>query len=265
MDRPAVRTGASPPLRTDLDAVLVVPLTGGGEVNGVLTAARKTGRAAFTGDDLEMAAGFAGQAALAIELADARAEQQRNELYDERDRIAAELHSEVVQRLYGIGLSLQTTAGAARSEVVARRIRTAITDLDAVIAQIRETVFELDDVLFRRRVSVHDRVLEALAESGLTTSTEFSGKLDGLSPPELADELLTAVRAGLPLIARHTGAGSVRVSVHSGAERLTLTLAHDGGALGPAEPQWAEFAEPVVRRGGVSETRASELVWWVPR
>ncbi|MGW5740477.1 GAF domain-containing protein [Amycolatopsis sp. NPDC003861] len=258
------RTGSPSPLRTDLDAVLVVPLTAGGEVNGVLTAARKTGRAGFTGDDLEMAAGFAGQASLAIELADARAEQQRNELYDERDRIAAELHSDVVQRLYGIGLSLQTTAGAARSEVVARRVRTAITDIDAVITQVRETVFQLDDVLPRRAASVHDRVLEALADIELTTSTEFSGKLDGLSS-ELADELLTVVRAGLALIARHTGAGSVRVSVHSGAERLTLTLAHDGSPIDPGESGWAEFAGPGARRGGVPESRSGELVWWVPR
>ncbi|MEU5266721.1 GAF domain-containing protein [Amycolatopsis sp. NPDC021455] len=255
------RTAGPSPLRTDLDAVLVVPLTGGGEVNGVLTAARKTGRAGFTGDDLEMAAGFAGQASLAIELADARAEQQRNELYDERDRIAAELHSQVVQKLYGIGLSLQTTAGAARSEVVARRVREAITDIDAVITQVRETVFQLDDVLPRRAASVHDRVLEVLADLGLTTSTEFSGKLDGLSP-ELADELLAALRAGLTLIARHTGAGSVRVSVRSGTERLTLSLTHDGS---PAEHGPAELTETAAPQGGAWEVRASELVWWVPR
>ncbi|MGK3206810.1 hypothetical protein [Amycolatopsis sp. MEPSY49] len=82
----------------------------------------------------------------------------------------------------GIGLSLHTTAGAARSEVVARRFRTAITDIDGLIAQIRETVFELDDVLPRGAASIHARVLEALAESGLITSTEFSGKLEGLLP-----------------------------------------------------------------------------------
>lgn len=254
------RTPGPSPLRTDLDAVLVVPLTGGGEVNGVLTAARKTGRAGFTGDDLEMAAGFAGQASVAIELADARAEQQRNELYDERDRIAAELHREVVQRLYGIGLSLQTTAGVARSEVVARRVRTAITDIDAVITQVRETVFQLDDVLPRRSASIHDRVLEALADLGLTTSTEFAGKLDGLSP-ELADDLLAALRAGLALIAGGTGAGSVRVAVRSGVDRLTLTLVHDGSpvAHGPAG-----LTETAARRGGAWEARASELLWWVP-
>lgn len=261
------RSAGPPPLRTDLDAVLAVPLTGGGEVNGVLTAARKTGRAGFTGDDLEMAAGFASQAAVAIELADARAEQQRNELYDERDRIAAELHSEVVQKLYGIGLSLQTTAGAARSEVVARRVRTAITGIDAVITQVRETVFQLDDVLPRRAASIHDRVLEALAELGgelgLTTSTEFSGKLDSLSPPELADELLTALRAGLTLIAGHAGAGSIRMSVRSAEEKLVLSLTHDGGALDPAEPGLARLTEPAASGGGAWEVRASELVWRV--
>jgi GAF domain-containing protein len=258
------------PLRIDLDAVLVVPLTGAGEVSGVLTAARKIGRPGFTGDDLEMAAAFAGQASVAIELADARAEQQRNELYDERDRIAAELHSDVVQRLYAIGLSLQTTAGAARSEVVARRVRTAIADLDAVITQVRETVFRLEDVLPRPTASVHDRVLEVLSEVGeelrLTASTEFSGKLDTIEPEELADELITALREGLRLIARHTGAGSVRVAVRSGAERLSVVLAHDGSGMLDRTPEaeLARLVEPARRRGGVSEVHEGDLSWWVP-
>lgn len=269
IDRQA-RLAAPAPLRADLDAVLMVPLTGAGQVNGVLTAARRIGRPGFTADDLEMAAGFASQASVAIELADARAEQQRSELYDERDRIAAELHSQIVQRLYAIGLSLQTAAGVARSEVVASRVRTAITDLDAVITQIRETVFQLDDVLTRPATAVHDRVLEVLTEAGtelgLTTSTEFSGKLDAIEPVELADELVTALREGLRLIARHTGAGSVRVAVQSGAERLSVVIAHDGGSTLSAlsDAGAARIAEAALRRGGVSEVGDSELTWWVP-
>ena len=257
------------PLRTDLDAVLAVPLTGAGQVNGVLTAARKTGRPGFTPDDLEMAAGFAGQASVAIELADARAEQQVNELYDERDRIAAGLHSEVVRRLYAIGLTLQTTAGAARSEGVARRVRSAIADLDQVIAQIRETVFQLDDVLPRSTGTVRDRVLEVLSEAGaelgITASTEFSGKFDVIESQELADELVAALREGLRVIARHTGAGAVDVSVRSGAERLTVVLAHDGAPLvGTSETEMTWLVDLAGRRGGVSEVRERELTWWVP-
>ena len=268
IDRQA-RSDAADPLRADLDAVLVVPLTAAGQVNGVLTAARKIGRPGITSDDLEMAAGFASQASVAIELADARAEQQRNELYDERDRIAAELHSDGVQRLYASGLSLQTTAGAARSEVVARRVRTAIADLDAVITRIRDTVFELDDVLPRTSASVHDRVLEVLsevgAEYGLTASTEFSGKLDAIASEDLADELVTALREGLSLVGRHAGAGSVQVAVRSGEERLSVVLVHDGTPLGaPPEEELARISELARRRGGVSEIRERELVWWVP-
>ncbi|MEV6874625.1 hypothetical protein [Amycolatopsis sp. NPDC051128] len=154
--------------------------------------------------------------------------------------------------------------------MVGRRIRTAIADLDTVITQIRETVFQLDEVLPRRAGSLHDRVLEVLsevgAELGLTASTEFSGKLDAIQPEELADELITALREGLRLIARHTGAGSVQVAVRSGAERLSVVLAHDGsGTLDRTpEDELARLAEPARRRGGVSEVQESELSWWVP-
>ena len=53
---------------------------------------------------------FANQASVAIELADARAEQQRAALLDDRDRIAADLHDHVIQRLFAAGLSLQSVA-----------------------------------------------------------------------------------------------------------------------------------------------------------
>jgi GAF domain-containing protein len=53
----------------DVGPVLVVPLVGSGRVHGVLSTVRVVGRPAFTSDEVEMAAGFANQAALAIELA----------------------------------------------------------------------------------------------------------------------------------------------------------------------------------------------------
>ena len=94
----------------DVGPVLVVPLTGAQKVIGVLSVARLTGRAAFTADELDMAAGFANQASIAIELADARTEQQRCVMDEERDRIAADLHDHVIQRLFAIGLALQSIA-----------------------------------------------------------------------------------------------------------------------------------------------------------
>ena len=70
----------------DLGPVLAVPLLGSTQVRGVLWAGRRGGQPAFGPEELDMAAGFANQAALAIELAEARAEQQRIAMLDERDR-----------------------------------------------------------------------------------------------------------------------------------------------------------------------------------
>jgi GAF domain-containing protein len=108
-DEPGLASIASGAL--EVGPVLVVPLCGSTMVHGVLSLARIHGRAAFTPDDLEMAAGFANQAAVAIELAAARVEQQRTAMLDERERIAADLHDHVIQRLFATGLSLQALAG----------------------------------------------------------------------------------------------------------------------------------------------------------
>jgi hypothetical protein len=70
---------------------LAVPLAGSGTVRAVLCAGQAPGRPPFAATDVEMAGGFAIQAAVAIELAEARSEQQRAVLLDERERIAADL------------------------------------------------------------------------------------------------------------------------------------------------------------------------------
>ena len=127
----------------DVGPVLVVPLGGSTRVHGVLSLARTRGRTAFTPDDLELAAGFANQAAIAIELAEARVEQHRAATLDERERIAADLHDHVIQRLFATGLSLQVLAGTLRPGRARQRIQTTIGDLDATIAQIRTSIFAL--------------------------------------------------------------------------------------------------------------------------
>ncbi|MFJ1767951.1 GAF domain-containing protein [Amycolatopsis sp. NPDC088138] len=262
--------GAPIPLRTDLDAMLAVPLTGAGRVNGVLTASRKIGRPGFTAEDLELAAGFIDQASMAVELADARVEQQHAELYDERSRVAVELHSHVVQRLYAIGLSLQTTADAIRPEKTAGRVREAIADLGAVVTRIRETAFLLDDLLPHPASAVHDRLREVLfevcAEWGLTAAIEFVGHADVIVPDKLTDALADALREGLRLIARHTGAAAVRLEIQPCEDQLSVLLGHDGSAELTMLPdtELAEFAEPLLRRGGTSEVGETALNWWMP-
>ncbi len=264
LERPA-RSGPN------LDAVLVVPLTGAGQINGVLTAARKIGRPGSPATTSRWRPGSPARRRWSIELADARAEQQRNELYDERDRIAAELHSRrgpAAVRDRACPCSRPRAWRAPRSW--RSRLRTTIVELDGVITQIHDTVFRLDDVLRRPDKTVRDRVLEVLtdlgSELGFATSTQFSGKLDVLESDELADDLVAALREGLKFVAQHAEASSVRVEVESDTERLSVVLACDGpGVLEQAiSAELVTLTERAERHGGAAEVTATRLRWSVP-
>ncbi|WP_159396478.1 GAF domain-containing protein [Amycolatopsis sp. AA4] len=254
-------------LSLNLDSVMLVPLAGNGTVAGVLTVSRLAGRPAFTADDLEIAAWFADQAAVALELAKARAEREDAALHDERDRIAARLHSEILNRLYATGLSLQTTAGLAKSAVVAARLRETIADLDDVINHVQQTVFRLDDVLPPAPEPIRDQVLRVLAEAreelGLAVSTQLTGKLD----PVPSDVVVPLLADALRLIARHTSADAVEVEIHAEPARTTVTVRYegDGDVAVSAAAGLAALAEQASRRGGtLTVAGGSRLSWSVP-
>jgi two-component system, NarL family, sensor histidine kinase DevS len=59
-----------------------------------------------------------------------------------RDRTARELDNEVAQRIFAIGLTLQSAAAIAVDPLVRDRIDQAISDAEAVIQLIRDTVFD---------------------------------------------------------------------------------------------------------------------------
>ncbi|HEX5940374.1 MAG TPA: GAF domain-containing protein, partial [Dehalococcoidia bacterium] len=101
---------------------MALPLRGETGPRGAIVAGRIMPHAAFTEADLDMAETFAGQAAIALELSDARANQQRLGVLEDRDRIASDLHDHVIQRLFAAGLSLQGLASTANDEVLEQRL-----------------------------------------------------------------------------------------------------------------------------------------------
>ena len=90
-----------------------------------------------------MAAAFADQATLALELADARSDQQHLATVEDRDRIARDLHDHVVQQIYAIGLNLASLAGTIGPARHADRLNQRVEDIDTVIRQIRTSIFHL--------------------------------------------------------------------------------------------------------------------------
>jgi two-component system, NarL family, sensor histidine kinase DevS len=233
-ERPAL--GAGP--------VIAVPLLGSGGPRGVLAAIRERTRTGFTDTDLDMARSFANHAAIAIELAEARAEQQRAVMLDERDRIAADLHDQVIQRLFSAGLSLQSVAMGLGPGRAMDRILATVGELDATISQIRTTIFELHD---RRtsapgglRARLVDVATEAAQALGFDPAVRFDGPVDTL-PSETAEDLVAVLREALSNVARHARARSASVELAVGPEQVTLCV-HDDGIGITATPRASGLA-----------------------
>lgn len=125
----------------DIGPVLVAPLTGSDRTRGVLALARTAGRHPFQPEDLQLAAAFANQASIALEVSEARLERERSALLDERDRIAADLHERVVQRLFGAGLTLHGVASRSADKAVADGVAAVVHELDDAITELRTSIF----------------------------------------------------------------------------------------------------------------------------
>jgi signal transduction histidine kinase len=215
----------------DAGPIMVVPLRGSGRVHGVLNLVRLRGRAAFSAEDVDLATGFANQVAVALELAQARADQQRAALLDERERIAADLHDHVIQRLFAAGLSLQALAATLGPGRATDRVMSTVGDLDATISQIRTAIFQLQQTSQTTARTLRARVLDLVGELatalGFDPAVRFSGLLDTL-PDRLSDDLLAVVREALSNIARHAQAHTAEIDLTAHDNRVTLIVRDDG-------------------------------------
>jgi GAF domain-containing protein len=113
-----------------LGPAMAMPLMTAGLAQGVLLVARMQRDRRFAATDIEMAADFAGQASVAIELEAARADRQRMVVLEDRGRIARDLHDHVIQQLFGTGLELQSIAGSLPMGPASDRIVQSVSNLD---------------------------------------------------------------------------------------------------------------------------------------
>jgi signal transduction histidine kinase len=259
----------------ELGPVLAVPLIGSREVHGVLCVARRLGRNAFTAEDLEMAGGFANHAALAIELAEARAEQQRAALFGDRERIAADLHDHVIQRLFAAGLSLQALVGPLGPGPLGDRLLAAIRSLDETILQIRSSIFQLQQESRVADTGVRARLLGVLADLtpalGFEPAIRFSGGLEGTVSDDLLEDVLGVVREALTNVARHAAAQTAEASVAASAGRLAVEITDDGRGIGERSRTsgLGNLQRRAAARGGTCTVEprlpsGTRLAWTVP-
>jgi signal transduction histidine kinase len=213
--------------------VMALPLRGETGPRGAIVSGRTVPQPPFTDADLDMAETFAGQAAVALELSDARADQQRLGVLEDRDRIARDLHDHVIQRLFATGLSLQSIAATVDEEAVARRLTRTVEELDHTIRQIRTTIFALQEESSRSLRGTALIVAEQLAPLlPARPEVQLAGPLDTIADEAIIADVEAVLRESLTNVAKHAQATQIRVYVQADNARLTLTVIDNGIRLG---------------------------------
>jgi signal transduction histidine kinase len=213
--------------------IVIVPLRTGEGVVGVLSLAwRPENDASFHDLDVELPQRFAEQAALALDVARTRMDQQKLLLFEDRDRIGRDLHDLVIQRLFAVGLTLQNSARMVEKSPASGRIMKAVADIDATIQDIRQTIFALSapenaNDLRARIAEVVDRTTET---AGFRPDVKVNGPINSAASSDTADNLMAVLGEALSNTARHGQASAVSVVVNVG-ELLELTVTDDGRGL----------------------------------
>lgn len=194
-------------------------------------------------------------------------------LQEDRQRIAADLHDLVIQRIFAAGMSLQSVTNLIDSPVAKDRVSAVIDELDETIRAIRAAIFSIGNRADLRSLTNHlDTVVhERSRHLAFTPDLVIVGSVDDL-PDFVADQLVATLTEAVSNVVRHAGAteATIRITRTDGDLRLVVS---DNGRGIDAKPK---------PRGGLSnlmwraaelggscsvapcEPSGTELVWQVP-
>ncbi|MFE2478170.1 GAF domain-containing protein [Streptomyces sp. NPDC059389] len=215
---------------------MMLPLQSGGQLIGTLALPRARGGRPYDAVDRLLASQFASQAALALVLADAQHDREQLAIYEDRDRIARDLHDLVVQRLFATEMMLESTkkrsAAAPSGDTVGDELGRAVDELDSTIQEVRTAIFALQQPPSDAPTSVRGRILRetggAAVLLGFQPSVHFAGAVDALLTEPVAGDLLSALRGALAAAHRRSQVTSITVAVDAAPARVRLTVTDDG-------------------------------------
>ncbi|MET8945791.1 ATP-binding protein, partial [Streptomyces sp. NPDC004542] len=248
---------------------------GAGDGRGVLLLAREAGRPLFSETETVFLQGFAAQAAIAMELAERRADAEQIAVLQDRDRIGRDLHDLAIQRLFATGMTLQSAGRLIEHPEASERVLRAVDDLDETIKIIRSTIFGLRTREGSAGSGLRARVVHAVGEAapllGFTPSVRMEGLVDTEVPAETADHVVAVLSEALTNIARHAHADRAQVALSTDGHQVTLRVSDNGVGI-PRQGRRSglrNMAERAEQLGGRLEVSCPDgggalLTWRVP-
>ncbi len=239
-----------------MTSFLGVPVRIRDQVFGNLYLTEKVGGTDFTDQDESIVVALAAAAGVAIEnarlyeeTARARDDQQRLAVYEDRDRIGRDLHDLVIQRLFAVGLGLESVARRSADPDVVVRLEQAVDDLDGTIKDIRRTIFALGSMaeatdLQTEVIRIVDR---AAATLKFKPTLSIEGPVRSVVSPEVAPDMLAVLGEALSNASKHANASAVDVKVAVG-EDVVISVSDNGRGMADD-----------VRESGLGNMRARAL------
>ena len=283
-------------------AALYVPLLARSHAIGVLLLLRLPGKPEFNPEVLAMAEQVATQAALALEIADAKHAADIATLLDERAKIGEDLHDLAIQQLFATGMQLERIRATYASETnldfsqAESLMEEALASVDDSVKQIRAIVHNLREPdaavdlveRLRREASLARRLLgfapsfvleidgETLSASNPAREEILIEEADQRVGHDICDDVVAVVREALSNTARHAGASSAQVVVKisgmgcNGSIQVEVT--DDGHGLDPSVTRRSgldNLKSRARRHGGICLVKAAKpnglaLSWEVP-
>ena len=190
----------------------------------------------------------------------ARLQEQLREMtvQQDRDRIAAGLQDEVIQRVFAAGLALQSAASLSTQPAVRQRVETATDDLDQVLRLLRDTVFGLEQRLRDR--GLRREILELCEDISPSPEISFSGPVDGALHPGTGTWLVQLLRETLVVIGSDAVPASIGVTTD---EEACLTVIEATARPHAADVDWAA-REPAGLQEQAAQAGASIDVESIP-
>ncbi|MFG2333550.1 GAF domain-containing sensor histidine kinase [Streptomyces sp. NPDC048604] len=217
---------------------MLLPLQSGGRVLGALATPRARGARRFTEAERTLATHFASQAALALMMAEAQRDRERLAVYEDRDRIARDLHDLVIQRLFATGMMLESAQRKSVVPAVREGVGKAVDELDVTIQEIRTAIFALQQGPAEAPSGLRTRVLReinmAAVPLGFKPAHRFLGPVDATVGELTGKNLVAALREALSNAFRHAEATRIEVVVDAkarledGTPGVRLSVADDG-------------------------------------
>jgi|GEM_PF-943268 len=190
----------------------------------------------FAEDDIRVMSTLADLIAVAVENARLYEQAQEIAAFEERNRLARELHDSVSQALYGIALGTRTarilldrdpTRLAEPLEYVMSLAQAGLTEMRALIFELRPESLENEGLV----IALTKQAESVQARHGIAVTTDL-----GTEPPfsiDIKEALYRIAREALHNIVKHANASHVILNMSQDAAMIHLDVRDDGKGFDP--------------------------------